>query len=161
VQYLSTAWGVPAVVLRIGALYGPDGGTGGATTPIDRMIAGKEIWVNPAESGGVSLLWQDDAVRLAARAFGVARVPPLVCNFAGEEHVTVEEYCTFAGELIGLEPRFRYTESAYPANPLDTTRMQAELGRCRTGWQEGIRIMLAHRYPHLLTARAATARVDG
>jgi UDP-glucuronate 4-epimerase len=150
VRYLSSSVGIPAVILRVGALYGPDGGSGGATAPVDRMVAGKEIWVNPVEPRGVSLLWEDDAVRLAPRAFSVGQVPPLVLNFAGEEHVSVEEYCTFAGELVGRRPRFRYTDLAYPANPLDTARMQQVLGRCHTPWRNGIQILMERRYPHLL-----------
>jgi UDP-glucuronate 4-epimerase len=150
VRYLSSSAGIPAVILRVGALYGPEGGSGGATAPIDRMVAGKEIWVNPVEPRGVSLLWEDDAVRLAVRAFSVGQVPPLVLNFAGEEQVPVEEYCAFAGDLVGRRPRFRYTDQAYPANPLDTTRMRQLLGRCQTPWQDGIRILMERRYPHLL-----------
>jgi UDP-glucuronate 4-epimerase len=146
VMYLSKSLGVPAVILRIGALYGRGGGTGGATTPIDRMIQGKEIWVNPVEPRGVSLLWEDDAVRLSRRALQAGTVPPTVLNFAGPEQVPVEEYCRFAGHLLGVTPRFRYTDATYPANPLDTRRMQALLGECETGWRQGIEQMLQHKY---------------
>jgi UDP-glucuronate 4-epimerase len=155
VRHLSVHLDVPAVILRIGALYGPAGGTGGATTPIDRLVEGKEIWVNPVEPRGVSLMWEDDAVRLGIRALEAGQVPPLVLNFAGPDHVPVEEYCRFAGELLGVEPRFRYTDRAYPANPLDTSRMQQRLGPCRTGWKDGIRAMLQHRYPDRLQASGA------
>jgi nucleoside-diphosphate-sugar epimerase len=150
VRYLSSSMGIPAVILRVGALYGPEGGSGGATAPIDRMVAGKEIWVNPVEPRGVSLLWEDDAVRLAIRAFSVGQVPPLILNFAGEQQVTVEEYCTFAGELVGRRPVFRYTDQTYPANPLDTARMRGVLGRCRTPWRDGIRTLVERRYPQLV-----------
>jgi UDP-glucuronate 4-epimerase len=150
VRYLSVSAGIPAVILRVGALYGVEGGSGGATAPIDRMIQGKEVWINPAEPRGVSLLWEDDAVRLAARALGVGQVPALIMNFAGEEQVSVEEYCAYAGRLVGRRPRFRYTTEAYPANPLDTARMREVLGRCDTPWREGIKTMLERRYPDLL-----------
>lgn len=152
VMYLSRSLNIPALILRIGALYGPQGGTGGATAPIDRMVQGKEIWVNRTEPRGVSLIWEDDAVRLAARALEAGRVPPLVLNFAGSEQVPVEEYCSFAGELLGMRPRFRYTDQTYPANPLDTSRMEAVLGGCKTSWRQGMEAMLRHRYPELLAA---------
>jgi nucleoside-diphosphate-sugar epimerase len=149
---LSSLWGTPAVILRIGALYGPEGGTGGATAPIDRMVQEKEIWVNPAEPRGVSLLWEADAVRLAIRALEAGQTPPLVVNLAGDQQVSVEEYCTFVGELLNVHPRVRYTEEAYPANPLDTTRMHDVLGRCTTDWRDGMRTFVQGRYPDLIKA---------
>jgi nucleoside-diphosphate-sugar epimerase len=157
VRYLSVLWSTPTIILRIGALYGPDGGSGGAFAPIDRLVQGKEIWVNPTEPRGVSLLWEDDAVRLAQRALGAGQVPPVVVNFCGDEQVSVEEYCTFAGELLGLTPRFRYTEETYPANPLDTTVLHDVLGRGETGWRHGIAQAVAHLYPDLMKAGAAAA----
>lgn len=158
VRYISTRRQIPCVILRIGALYGRDGGTGGATAPIDRMIRGKDVWVSPEDTQGVSLLWEDDAVALAEAALLAGHVPPVTINFAGGEHVTVEEYCRFAGELLGLTPRFRYTAEAYPANPLDTSRMRKLLGSCQTGWREGIRAMLERCYPDLLRTPAREAR---
>lgn len=150
VRYLSGRWNVPCVILRIGALFGRHGGTGGATAPIDRMVAGKEIWVSPEDTEGVSLLWEDDAVRLVGSALSAGEVPPLTLNLAGPEHVPVEEYCSFAGRLLGMEPRFRYTAQAYPANPLDTTRMQSTLGTAATDWRSGMAMMLERRYPDLM-----------
>ncbi|MBO0730279.1 MAG: hypothetical protein J2P57_13550, partial [Acidimicrobiaceae bacterium] len=95
-------------------------------------------------------LWEADAVRLAIRALEVGQHPPLVLNMAGDQQVSVEEYCAFAGKLLDLRHRVRYTDRAYPANPLDTTRMQAVLGGCTTDWRDGIRTFLERRYPHLL-----------
>jgi len=156
VQFLSLHLGTPAIILRIGALYGIEGGSGGAFAPIARMVEGKEVWVNPVEPRGVSLPWEEDAVRLAVVAMESGRVPPPVVNFCGDQQVGVEEYCRFAGRLLGIEPVFRYTDATYPANPLDTTRMHEVLGRCETDWRVGIERVLRHRYPELL-ARTGTA----
>ncbi len=152
VQFLASLWETPAIILRIGALYGPDGGSGGAFSSIDRMVLGKEIWINPSEPRGISLLWEDDAVALAVRSLSAGQVPPVVVNFCGEEQVSVEEYCTFAGELLGLEPRFKYTDGTYPANPMDASTMRRVLGACEMTWREGIRLALEHKYPDLLAA---------
>lgn len=152
VRFLSIQQGTPTIILRIGALYGPDGGSGGAFAPIARMVAGKEVWVNPAEPRGVSLLWEADAVRLAIVALESGHVPPPVVNFCGDQRVSVEEYCRFAGGLLGIEPVFRYTDGTYPANPLDTTRLHEVLGRCETDWRDGVEQVLRHLYPELLEA---------
>ena len=49
VRYLSCSVGIPAVIMRVGALYGPEGGSGGATAPIDRMVDRKD---DLGQSGG-------------------------------------------------------------------------------------------------------------
>jgi len=156
VRYLSSRWDVPCVILRIGALFGRQGGTGGATAPIDRMVAGKEIWLHPEKTDGVSLLWEDDAVRLVAASLSAGEVPPLTLNLAGSEHVTVEEYCRFAGQLLGVCPRFRYTTRAYPTNPLDTSRMRSTLGSATTDWRSAMTTMVEHRYPDLVATATQT-----
>lgn len=156
VRHLSATWRTPAVILRIGALYGPRGGSGGAFAPIERMARGKEVWINPTEPREVSLLWEDDAVALAIAALGAGTVPALTVNLGGDEPVRVEDYCTFAGRLIGVTPRFRYTTGTYPTNPLETTRMHEVLGRCRTPWREGVRRVVENLYPDRVTAAKAT-----
>lgn len=152
VRHLATRWGTPCMVLRIGALYGPRGGTGGAFAPIERMVRGREIWVNPTEPREVSLLWEEDAVELALRALRAGRVPPVTVNFCGDEKVRVEDYCAYAGSLLGIIPRFRFTEATYPTNPLDTTLLHEVLGAARTPWREGVRRMLETLYPERLAA---------
>lgn len=144
VQYLASMWSVPTIILRIGAVYGPD--ATGPLVRIERMLRGKQVWVNPTEPREVSVMWVDDAVKLAIASFDAATVPPTVVNFAGDDPVSIEGYCRYAGELLGVEPEFRYTDETYPANRLDTTRMHEVLGRCDVGWREGFRMLLEARY---------------
>ena len=152
VLFLADLWQVPTVILRIGAVYGPDGG--GPAVRLDRMVRGKSVWVNPVEPRGVSLMWEDDAVRLATRALEVGAVPAEIVNFCGDERVSIEEYCTFAGDLVGIEPHFHFTDETYPANAMDTTHMHELLGRCETSWQTGFRRLVENRYPDLVAVPA-------
>ncbi|MBO0729282.1 MAG: NAD(P)-dependent oxidoreductase [Acidimicrobiaceae bacterium] len=145
VIFLSKLWGVPTIILRIGAVYGPD--ATGPLVRIQRMLRGKEVWVNPTEPRQASVMWVDDAVRLAIKAFECGQVPPVITNFSGDDPVSIEDYCRYAGELLGVEPRFRYTDETYPANQLDTTRMHEILGKCEVGWREGFRRLLAATFP--------------
>jgi nucleoside-diphosphate-sugar epimerase len=114
------------------------------------MVRGLQVWVNPAKPAGHSLLWQDDAVELAIKAMTLGQVPPLVLNFGGSEPVSIEEYCTYAGELLGIAPRFRYTDETYPGNFMDPTLMRKVLGEPKVGWREGIRRLVEHRYPDMI-----------
>jgi UDP-glucuronate 4-epimerase len=145
VTYLATTHRIPTIILRIGAVYGPD--ASGPMVRINRMLRGKEVWVNPAEPRKGSVMWVDDAVRLAIKAFECGQVPPLVTNFSGDDPVSIDEYVTFAGELLGVEPTFRWTDETYPANQMDTTRMHGVLGHPEVGWREGFRRLLESQFP--------------
>ena len=152
VKYLGPRLGVPVIILRIGAVYGPD--ATGPLVRINRMLRGKEVWVNPAEPRKGSVMWVDDAVRLAIVALEKGRVPPVTVNFAGDDPVSIEEYCRYAGELLGVEPTFRYTDETYPANQMDTTLMREVLGACEVGWREGFRRLVEQCFPERIASRA-------
>jgi len=150
VQFLARRQETPTIILRIGAVYGPD--ASGPMVRIQRMLRGKEVWVNPTEPRQASVMWVDDAVALALVALERGGVPPVVTNFCGDDPVSIEDYCRYAGELLGVEPRFRYTEETYPANTMDTTRMHEVLGHCQVGWREGFRRLLEATMPEALAA---------
>ena len=145
VRFLAPRLEIPTIILRIGAVYGPD--ASGPMVRIRRMMRGKEVWVNPEEPREASVMWVDDAVRLAIVALERGRIPPVTVNFSGDDPVSIEDYCRFAGKVLGVEPTFRYTDETYPANQMDTTLMHEVLGRCEVGWQEGFRRLLAATFP--------------
>lgn len=145
VRFLAPRIGVPTIILRIGAVYGPD--ASGPLVRIRRMLRGKEVWVNPEEPRRGSVMWVDDAVRLAIVALEKGQIPPITVNFSGDDPVSIEEYCRFAGRLLGVEPVFRYTDGTYPANQMDTTLMHEVLGRCEVGWEEGFRRLISACFP--------------
>lgn len=145
VTYLATKHEIPTIILRIGAVYGPD--ATGPMVRINRMLRGKEVWVNPAEPRRGSVMWVDDAVELAIRALECGQVPPIVTNFCGDDPVSIDEYCTYAAELLGIEARFKWTDETYPSNQMDTTRMHEVLGHPKVGWREGFRRLLEAQFP--------------
>lgn len=151
VRFLAPRLGVPTIILRIGAVYGPD--ASGPLVRINRMLRGKEVWVNPAEPRKASVMWVDDAVRLAIAALEKGRIPPVTVNFAGDDPVSIEEYCRYTGELLGVEPTFRYTDETYPANQMDTTLMREVLGPCEVGWREGFRRLVEQCFPDRIASR--------
>lgn len=145
VVYLATQHRIPTIILRIGAVYGPD--ASGPMVRINRMLRGKEVWVNPSEPRQGSVMWVDDAVRLAIKAMECGQVPPLITNFSGDDPVSIDEYCIYAGELLGVTPVFKWTHDTYPANRMDTTRMHEVLGYPEVGWKEGFRRLLEAQFP--------------
>ena len=73
-------------------------------------------------------------------------------NWAGSETVSVEDYCTFMGELVGVEPIFAYTPEAHTPLWPDVTYMHQILGQTKMPWREGFRRMVAARHPEIALA---------
>lgn len=145
VQFVGRQFGVPTVVLRIGMVWGPEGG--GPALRVERMLRGEPVAVSRVEPSWSSLIWEDDAVRLSIRALDLGAVPPVVVNLGGDSPVSTVEYCRYAGELLGIEPVFAVTDEAYPGSFLDPSRRRALLGPCEVDWREGMRRLIAHRWP--------------
>ena len=148
VSYVSRSLNIPTTIIRIGGASGVDGGP--VRTRLDRLVAGKPIRVHPDKPTYAPPLFEPDCARLGVAALEAGRVPPLVVNWCGDDVVTVEEYCTYMGELIGKEPIFEYTEAAWVSLVPDTTLMHEVLGHCETKWRDGCRKLVEQCYPELL-----------
>ena len=147
--WIAKQFGIPLTIIRICSTYGPEGGA-----PADRlqmMLAGKPIRLYPDKPNNYNPVYEDDYVELGIRAMEVAGTPPIVVNWAGSETVSVEDYCAYLGELVGVEPLFDYTEDAHTPLWPDVTYMHEVLGRTKVPWREGFRRMIEARNPELLT----------
>ncbi|WP_200828121.1 NAD(P)-dependent oxidoreductase [Mycobacterium sp. 3519A] len=138
---------VPLTIIRICSTYGPEGGA-----PADRlemMLARKPIRLHPDKPNNYNPIYEDDYVELGIRAMEVADTPPIVVNWAGSETVSVEDYCAYMGELVGVEPVFTYTPDAHTPLWPDVTYMHDMLGRTKVHWRDGFRRMIEARHPEL------------
>jgi UDP-glucuronate 4-epimerase len=138
---------IPLMIIRICSTYGPEGGA-----PADRlemMLANKPIRLYPDSPNNYNPIYEDDYVELGIRAMEVATTPPIVVNWAGSETVSVEDYCAYIGELVGVEPVFEYTPEAHTPLWPDVTRMHEVLGSTKVPWREGFRRMIEARHPEI------------
>ena len=145
--WIAKQYGIPLTIIRICSTYGPEGGA-----PADRLemiLAHKPIRLHPDRPNNYNPIYEDDYVEFGIRAMEVADTPPVVVNWAGSETVSVEEYCTYMGELVGVEPVFEYTPDAHTALWPDVTRMHEVLGRTKVPWRDGFRQMIAARHPEI------------
>ena len=111
------------------------------------MLQGKPIRLHPDKPNNYNPIYEDDYVELGIRAMEVAAVPPIVVNWAGSETVSVEEYCAYMGELVGIEPIFEYTPQVHTPLWPDVTYMHEILGRTKIHWRDGFRKMIEARRP--------------
>ena len=147
VTFASRRFGTPVTIIRIFSTYGPEGGA-----PADRfelILRGEPVTLHPDRPNRYNPIYEDDYVDLGGRALEVAACPPVVVNWAGSETVSLEEYCTYLGELVGVKPKLVVDErSRWPLWP-DTTYMHELLGRTRVPWRDGFRRMVVARHPEL------------
>lgn len=157
-SWVSRHFGIPLTIIRICSTYGPEGGA--PCDRFERMLAGKPVSLHPDRPNHYNPIYEDDYVELGIRALQVAAVPPVVVNWAGSETVSAEDYCTYMGELAGIEPVFEYTPAAPTPLWPDVTRMHELLGRTKVHWRDGFRRTLAARYPHVRLKEPAQLRAS-
>ncbi len=102
--WIAKQYDIPLTVIRICSTYGPQGGA--PADRLDMMLAHKAIRLYPDKPNNYNPIYEDDYVELGIRAMEVAATPPIVVNWAGSETVSVEDYCAYMGELVGVEPIF-------------------------------------------------------
>ncbi len=145
--WIAGQYGIPLSIIRICSTYGPLGGA-----PADRLeaiLAGRPIRLHPDAPNNYNPIYEDDYVELGIRAMERASTPPLLVNWSGSETVSIEDYCSYLGALVGVEPIFEYSDEAHTPLWPDTTRMHETLGRTRVHWRDGMRRMVEARHPEL------------
>jgi UDP-glucuronate 4-epimerase len=147
VTFASRRFGTPVTIIRIFSTYGPMGGA--PADRLERILRGEPIPLHPDTPNRYNPIYEDDYVHLGVRALEVAASPPVVVNWSGSETVSLEEYCTYLGELVRRPAQLVVSDRAYwPLWP-DTTRMHEILGHTEIGWRDGFRRMVAARHPEL------------
>ena len=146
--WVANHFAIPLTIIRICSTYGPEGGA--PADRLEQMLRGEPIRLYPDPPNNYNPIYEDDYVALGIRAMEVAALPPITVNWAGSETVSVEEYCTFMGELVGVEPTFEYTDAAHTPLWPDVTAMHEILGHTRVPWKEGFRRMIEARHGELL-----------
>jgi nucleoside-diphosphate-sugar epimerase len=139
---------LPTTIARLCVPYGNNGGW--PWYHLMMMRGGVAIPVHPDRPARYTLIHEDDIISMVPGLLRAASVPATIVNWAGQEQVGIEEWCTYLGELTGLEPRFDTSDKALDSVQVDTTRLQELVGPAKVGWQEGLRRMVEARAPELL-----------
>lgn len=144
VSHLSQSLDIPATIIRVGSASGVDGGP--MRQRLDRIVAGKPIRLHADKPNYTTPMFEPDCARLGVAALEAGRVPPLVVNWTGDEVVTVEDYCTYLGELVGRQPVFEYTTETWCSLVPDRTFMHEVLGHSEVKWRDGCRMLVEQCY---------------
>jgi hypothetical protein len=71
-------------------------------------------------------------------------------NWGGIDVVSIQEWCAYLGELMGIEPKFFPTDQTLASVSIDTTRMEALVGKTTVNWKDGFRRIVEAKYPDKL-----------
>ena len=146
---MARALDLPTTIARINVAYGDDTRGGLPYMHFQMMQAGMAIPLcdpGPTEFSPIHL---DDMCAQIEPLLAGASVPATITNWAGDEVVSIEEWCTYLGELAGIEPVFDRSGDGIPARAMDSSRRLALTGPCQVPFRDGLRRMLVERHPEL------------
>ena len=145
---MSRALDVPTTIARLNVPYG-DGG-GWPFFHLEMMLAGHDIPVPPGGPARYNPIHSDDIVAQVPKLLEVATVGGTTLNWAGPEIVSLQEWCTYLGSLVGVAPVFKESDTALGGVPCDVTRMHELIGPAKVGWREGMARLAQTAHPDLV-----------
>jgi nucleoside-diphosphate-sugar epimerase len=135
-RFAAAHFELPTTIARLNVPYG-DGG-GWPAFHVSLIRAGQPIDVHP-DGARYNPIHHRDITRLIPALLDRADVHPPVVNLAGDDVVSIEEWCLFLGDLVGHEPRFVEDDAAIPSAVIDTTLQHELVGGCEVAWRDGFR----------------------
>ncbi|MCF2528026.1 NAD-dependent epimerase/dehydratase family protein [Yinghuangia soli] len=139
---------LPTTIARLSVPYGENGGW--PAIHLEMMISGVPVQVHSDAPSVYHPIHETDIVASLPKLFRAASTPATVVNWGGSEAVSIEEWCTYLGELTGLQPEFEQTDATISSVALDLTRMHEILGTTDVHWKDGMRRMVEKFHPELL-----------
>lgn len=147
-RFAAREFELPTIITRLNTPYGSNGGW--PYYHLLMMKGGTPIPVHKNAPSQYTLLHQDDINRTVMGLVEAASVPARIVNWSGQEHVAIEEWCRYLGELIGVEPKFDVTEQTIESVMTDNTEMRSIVGPAKVHWKDGLRRMVEDRHPDWL-----------
>lgn len=143
--------GVPTTIARLNVPYGDNGGW--PFYHMEMMLGGIPIPVPPGGPALYNPIHQDDIIATIPKLLAAASVPAITVNWAGDQMVSIQDWCGYLGTLVGREPTFNESDQALRGNPVDVTFLHELTGTGSTvDWHDGLRRMAAKFHPDLVEA---------
>jgi UDP-glucuronate 4-epimerase len=139
---------LPTTIARLSVPYGDRGGW--PAVHLEMLRRGTPIPVHLDAPSVYHPLHDDDILRSIPALLAGAAVPATVVNWGGAEAVSIEEWCTYLGDLTGLPAELQPTTATIDSGDLDLTRLHGLAGPSQVPWREGMRRMTASLHPELL-----------
>jgi nucleoside-diphosphate-sugar epimerase len=148
-RYGARQWDLPTTIARLSVPYGDNGGW--PAFHFEMMLAGQPVPVHEDAPSEFNPIHEDDIVAQVPKLLEVASVPATIVNWAGPDVVSIEDWCLYLGELVGIMPTFAPTTATIESVRVDTTRMDELIGPAEVRWRDGLKRMVVQRRPELFT----------
>jgi len=145
---MARALGVPTIIARLNVPYGNNGGW--PFYHMEMMLSGMTIPVPPGGPARYNPIHEDDVIATLPKLLDAASVPATTVNWCGDQTVSLQEWCTYIGSLVGREPVFEESAQALRGGPTDASRLHELAGGSTVDWHDGIRRMVATFHPELV-----------
>jgi nucleoside-diphosphate-sugar epimerase len=143
--------GVSTTIARLNVPYGDNGGW--PFYHMEMILGGIPIPVPTGGPARYNPIHQDDIIATIPKLLEVASVPATTVNWAGDQIVSIQDWCQYLGTLVGREPLFSESAQALPGNPVDVARLHELVGESSTvDWHDGLRRMAAKFHPDLVNS---------
>ena len=127
---------LPTLIARLNTPYGRNGGW--MYYHLMMMKNGVPIPVHSDAPSVYTPIHEDDIARIFPALCEHAKVPAEIVNVCGQDHVSIEEWCGYLGELCGLEPKFAPTEATLESVKTDNAKMVSLVGEATVDWKDGL-----------------------
>jgi hypothetical protein len=114
------------------------------------MLAGNPVPVHPNRPNVYNPIHEDDLVATLPVLLDAASVPATIVNWAGDQQVSIEEWCTELARLTGVDATFVDDPNALESVACDVTRFHQLGGKTTVDWRDGMRRLVATRHPERL-----------
>lgn len=145
-RYCARSFALPVTIARMGAAYGDQGGL--PAWHLDAVAQGQPVQTR-WDPMPYSPIHDDDIALQLEPLLSAASVPATIVNWSGDEPVSVQEYCAYFGELLGVLPTVHVQEipGASRGSVGDHAKRRSLTGPGRVGWKLGFRRMVQDSYP--------------
>jgi UDP-glucuronate 4-epimerase len=147
---MARALNVPTTIARLNVPYGDNGGW--PFYHMEMMLAGIPIPVPAGIPARYNPIHEDDIIATIPKLLKAASVPATTVNWCGDQTVSLQEWCSYLGSLVGKDPIFEESAQALRGNPTDASRMHELVGAGTVDWRDGIRRMAAKFHPELVAS---------
>lgn len=150
-RYCAREFGIPVTIARMGSAYGERGGL--PMWHLQAIAEGRPV-VARWDPLPYSPIHYDDINAQVPALLDAASVPATIVNFAGDTAVSVQQWCAYFGELLGMTPRVTVepVPGASVGSVGDHTKRTSITGPCTVDWRDGFRAMAVHQYPDRVEA---------